>query len=158
MLRKDDKHCQKSKYTGADNFGDSKQVRAPDLSLCLWLWSLECQMMERQARCSGMSRQEEVVRCWPGWAHRASWHWLRFQEAAGVGEQQAHSSPGTSTWSLCHHPNLNSSTPTASKSPGRQPAVDWATATWSGGGERSVRFLLVTSQQMTRASYKNGER
>lgn len=47
-----------------------------------------------------------------------------------MGEQQAHSPPGTSTWSLCHRPNLNSSTPTASKSPGRQQAVGWATAMW----------------------------
>lgn len=118
MIRKDDKHHQKSKYTGADNFRDSRQAHAPDLSLCLWLWSLECQMKERQARCSGMSRQEEVVLCWPGWAHRTSRDWLPLREAAGVGEQQAYSSPGTSTWFLCHHPNLNSSTPTASKSPG----------------------------------------
>lgn len=57
---------------------------------------------------------------------------MRLREAAGVGEQRARSSPGTSTGFLCHHPNLNSSTPTASKSPGWQLAVDWATATWSG--------------------------
>lgn len=99
-------------------------------------------MMERQARCSRMSRQEEVVLCRLGWAHGVSWDWLRRQEAAGVGEQQAHSPPGTSTWSPCHRPNLNSSTPTASKSPREAAGSGLGHCHVVEGGDVSVRLFF----------------
>lgn len=153
MIRKDDNHHQKSKHTGAVNFGDSKQVRTPDLSLCLWLWSLEYQMMARQARCSGMSRQEGVVLCWLGWAPGASCYWLWLREGGGRSgcaegtliPRNIHVVPlSSSKLKLVDTHGLEIPGEAAGRALGHCHVVE--------GGERSVGFLLVTSRQMTRAS------